>query len=196
MKLPNIVTAWSVTHSRATYPHTDPRIKLFKQHLSFLRLILSLFLQEEGINKPIRIQIIKHYLDPVYVDRDYKLLSLCIILLGCLRFGFPVYNQMWFTSPGPTVAFIRNSLAWVAAWRELLCIVWWCSESTNQRGKRTTNWPAKHFDKQVIRKQTKWQLVGRTDMKIKEMDAWSFGFCSMAVTGPRKPYFRATDSTT
>lgn len=55
-------------HKAEPHIHTDPRITLFKQHLSFLRLILALFLQEEGINKPIRIQIIKHYLDPLPVS--------------------------------------------------------------------------------------------------------------------------------
>lgn len=68
MKLPYIVRAWAETLSRATYPITDPRIILLKQHLSFL-LPLSLSLSsEDGINKPIRIQIIKHYPAPLPIS--------------------------------------------------------------------------------------------------------------------------------
>lgn len=59
--------------------------------LSFSSLSFLLCLQENGINKPICMQIINHYLDPspVYVYKDYNLPGLCIILLGCLWFGFP-----------------------------------------------------------------------------------------------------------
>lgn len=54
-------------------------------------------------------------LPSVYADRDYKLPSLCTISLGCLWFGFPVHNQMWFTSPGAncSVTFKDSMYEWL-----------------------------------------------------------------------------------
>lgn len=102
MKLPYVVTAWAETHSRATYPITDPRIILFKQHLSFL---LALCLQEDGINKPMRIQIINHYLDP--------LPAFCVrwqrLQITKFVYDFAWLFMVWFSCAQPDVVHITGA---------------------------------------------------------------------------------------
>lgn len=135
MKLPYIVTVWAETHSRATYLITNPRIIHFKQHLSFflLPLSFSLCFQQNGINKPICMQIINHYLDPlpVYVDKDYNLPSLCIILLGCLWFGFPCVQPdvVHVTRPNCSLCFCVLMHEWLPAGISVVV----CGDAVTQR---------------------------------------------------------------
>lgn len=67
MKLPYVVRLCAETLSRAAYLITGPRIRHFKQHLSFL--LLPCRLQQRGINRPICTQIVNHYPDPWPISR-------------------------------------------------------------------------------------------------------------------------------
>lgn len=161
MKLPYVVRMWAETHSRATYLITDPRIIYFKQHLSFLLPPLFLSLFSGGWDKQAN------------MHADHKPLSwspaclLCMLtkitiyqvcVLFCLAaYGLvsPVYDQMWFTSPGPTAVCVLK-FSWMSICLQGFVLLSTVMQSLTKepREQQLTATPNSYTDKNWLAKQT------------------------------------------
>lgn len=165
MKLPYIVTAWAETHNRAAYLITDPRIIHFKQHLSFFLLPFFRSLlsgewdKQANMNADHKslswsLNCLLSMLTKIAVDQ------VCVVFcLAGYGLVFPVYNQMWFTSPGPAALCIFK----VHMHERLpagICVVL-CGDAATQPTKcqKTNQVRANRSAQQLTRQQSNWSAT-------------------------------------